>query len=482
MLIAALAGALLAAPIRTPPQRARSDDVVRLYARVLHAADARTPDSAAFADALQSSDPRLRRAAARAIAQLAPSHRADVLPQLRALSDDRDANVAASAMFGLGLGHDTVSLGRMAALARSGSTAAAWSLGELGAPARDTLSSLLEASARASTRASANSSATVALLLAASKMKPVDVAHILPMLRARDARVRWAAAYAIARQRSPAGARALLELRSTDPAILAEVARELTAPIAGDSLRAAAFARLRQLAGAPSPYVRINALRSLGTYGADGRDALVAALRDRDVLVRVAAAQSVASAFARDSAAWRAAWSSDTTYEVRRALLESAATARFESPGDSAWRASNEWRLRAAAVRAWGNSRDSTRARSVALAAIRDPDGRVRAAAYALVAGPQRGVRDSIVDAILRAGASDPDSLAREEARDPGAPRLSRAPADPHPIEWYDNLVRTLVTPAQRGRAPRAVISTARGPITIALFAAETPLTVENFT
>ncbi|HET7583275.1 MAG TPA: peptidylprolyl isomerase [Gemmatimonadaceae bacterium] len=49
------------------------------------------------------------------------------------------------------------------------------------------------------------------------------------------------------------------------------------------------------------------------------------------------------------------------------------------------------------------------------------------------------------------------------------------------PLAWYETRVRALVRPALDGRRPRVDLVTSRGTITLELFAAQAPLTVDNF-
>jgi cyclophilin family peptidyl-prolyl cis-trans isomerase len=55
------------------------------------------------------------------------------------------------------------------------------------------------------------------------------------------------------------------------------------------------------------------------------------------------------------------------------------------------------------------------------------------------------------------------------------------SPAGRRPLAWYQDLVRTYVVPALRGRPHRATIRTARGDIDVELFGADAPITVWNF-
>jgi cyclophilin family peptidyl-prolyl cis-trans isomerase len=50
-----------------------------------------------------------------------------------------------------------------------------------------------------------------------------------------------------------------------------------------------------------------------------------------------------------------------------------------------------------------------------------------------------------------------------------------------HELAWYEQRVRTLVVPALTGQLPRVEITTERGSMVLELFAADAPLTVDNF-
>lgn len=463
----------------TPP--AMSTAEIQLYARLLRAADQRNLDSAAIRESLASRSDVVRQMSIRTLAQLAPTHRGAALPWLRLIANDTVTNTAATAAFGLGLVRDTASIPLLDRLARSGNAAgqsAAWALGEIGLPAQSSITDLL--TGYGIPTASRSAAVTRALLLAAAKLRPVNFAVIAPFLRSSDPTVRWAAAYAVARQRLPAAANALMRAPRPDAAFRAEVARELTAPTVGDSLSEPAFMRLGELSRDADPHVRINALRSLGTYGARSRDILLGSMHDPDANVRVTAAQSVLTAFEHDSATWQTAWNADTGYKFRKSLIQSAAEANVPLSADSAWRHSPDWRLRAAAVAAWSSSHDTARARLIAFDAAHDTDGRVRANAYEVLASSDTGRRDSIVQAALQSARSDPDPVSRESL--PGyKSSVSDSSAAGRPLEWYVQIVRRIVVPALGGRPQISRLSTSRGEITILLDGAQTPLTVSNY-
>jgi cyclophilin family peptidyl-prolyl cis-trans isomerase len=462
---------------------ADSLDVV-LYARVLRAADQRALDTALVTTALSSPDAEVRRAAARMLSQVAPRNRARALPLLRGLTHDADSVVASAAVFGLGLVRDTASVALLASLFRDSGTAAAsaaWALGEIGAPASSTISTLLRSAAGQKNADRAQRASALALLIAASKIRPLDVPALAPYADSHDAGLRWAAAYAVARQRTPAGARMLLNAIGPDAPFRAELARELSAPTVGDSLRDSAIARLRALATDADPHVRISAIRSIATFGTIARPVLFHALRDRDANVRVTAAQSATSAFGTDRPAWQSAWAGDTTFKVRRSLLESAARAGVALPGHAAWSTSSDWLHRSAAVAAWSGARDTAHARAVAMRAVRDPDGRVRGVGYGVLMATDTARRDSAVQRVLRGARSDPDSVVRNSVPGARARTLDTAAVN-RPLAWYEDAVRRIVAPSLSGHPLRATIRTVRGPMVITFDGVRAPLTVLNFT
>lgn len=180
-------------------------------------------------------------------------------------------------------------------------------------------------------------------------------------------------------------------------------------------------------------------------------------------------------------------------------------------------------RVRTAAYEAFADSTVATARRPLLIGALHDTDAGVRATVIdalerigataadvpAVAATYEMARHDSIVDgrmAVVRyiaaawrhdsaafdataraAVASLPaptDPVELNEARGvtvfahwhPDAPRQP-----PHPIDWYERIVRELVQPTLAGHGPTVTIQTERGPIAIEMFGVDAPITVDNF-
>ena len=200
----ALAGVLtLALAATANAQRLPSSvgtEEINLYARLLSMTDTRQLDMPLVERALSNQWRPLRAAATLAIGQVGPEVGKPGSTRLRSLLKDPDAIVGGNAAYALGLLRDTASIGDLsAALASNHEVAreAAWALGEIGAPAR--------AAIVAGLKTRRDDDTAIQLLLAAAKLRPVPIADLEPYLRESRLPVVWAAAYAIARTRAPAG-------------------------------------------------------------------------------------------------------------------------------------------------------------------------------------------------------------------------------------------------------------------------------------
>ena len=376
-------------------------------ARLLRIEDTHHDEPAYLDTLLADADPGTRALAALTVGRVAAVAHA---PRLRALAADADTGVAANAIFSLGLLKDTASAS-VASAALRGPTApaqeAAWLLGELGDRGRLAIEAGL-------TDESIPSPARAALLLAAARLRPVPAAAIVPLLANPDSALAWRAAYAIARGRGIAGLRALLA-QSTSPwsAVREQVARGASRGLAGDSLGADAQRALAVLVRDTSAHVRVNAIRSLSTYGPGARSAVLAALGDPDVNVRVAAAQSFEPVVASDSIAWFTAFDADTTFIVRRSLAEGAIKRGIDLATRGRWSTSRDWQLRAVAA-ALSGAGSAAAAVPRAAAWVFDSDGRVRAVGVdALVPLLDSASTRLTVRALMRSALADSDVAVR---------------------------------------------------------------------
>ncbi len=383
---------------------------VVMHARLLRIEDTRRDEPAYLDSLLADRNPSTRALAAVTAGRIAAAAH---VARLRMLATDTDTGVAASALFSLGLLKDTASVSAGIKALRgpiAPAREAAWLLGEVGERGR----SAIEAGLR---NESLPSPTRAALLLASVRLRPVPVAAIVPLLASTDSALAWRAAYAIARGRGTAGLRALLAVGTSSwPAVREQVARGASRALAGDSLGADAQRVLASLVRDSSAHVRVNAVRSMATYGTAARPELLAALSDRDVNVRVAVAQSLDPVFASDSGAWFAAFDADTTFIVRRSLAEGAIKHRIDLASRAHWGASVEWQKRAVAAASSGAGSAGAAAERAALW-LRDPDARVRAVAIAALAPLVDSVstRD-VVRAQLRNALEDNDVAVRSNS------------------------------------------------------------------
>ncbi|MEO8334927.1 MAG: peptidylprolyl isomerase [bacterium] len=374
-----------------------------VQARLLRIEDTRR-DEPAFIDSLLASRSDLERAAA-ALTVGRIGARAH-LPTLRLLATNPDTATAANALFSLGLMKDTASASIAAAALRVGGpqgTEAAWLLGELGEVGRlPIVAGLGDATIAPATRG--------ALLLAATRLRPVPTAAITPLLASTDSAIAWRAAYALARGRSIAGARALLgTARSPWASVREQVARGAAKSIAGDSLGEIARGILTRLIADTSARVRVNAVRSLSSYGTSARSAVLGALSDPDMGVRLVAAQSLEPVLDAAASSWNSAFDVDTTFTVRRAIADGASRHGISLAERAGWMTSDEWELRAAAAEFAGRGIASAAAARL-MHFSSDPDGRVRAvAAGALARLADSAATRELVRGRLRAMLTDSD-------------------------------------------------------------------------
>jgi cyclophilin family peptidyl-prolyl cis-trans isomerase/HEAT repeat protein len=462
-----------------PQSTALAPADVSLYARLLQLADQRKFDGALVREGIASKSTAIRWATSLTLAQLVAAQRDSVLPVLRELATSGDTALAGNAAFGLGLAKDSVAIPALSTLALRGGPVgktAAWSLGEIGAPARDTIASLLRED-------KVPAIVTAELLYAMAKIRPLDLGAVSIHIRSRNLAIRGAAVYAIARQGVPGGVRPLLTLSSRDDAFIrSQIARALRRSAAGDSLEAEALQTLAALSRDDYASVRISAIYSLASYGSLANDVILRTITDRDPNVRIAAAQAAGYTVGPDSAEWERLWNIDTSFAYRVTVLESSVRSGVPLPVLNSWRTHSNWRYRAAYVRAWAASPDTVEAKVVALIASYDLDSKVRSAAYETFVATDPDREDSVAQRVLTEAMYDPDPVAREAV--PWYKRPPTAIDSTHanrPVEWYENVVREVVVPTIEGPPLGATIETERGTIRLSLLGLHAPLTVYNF-
>jgi cyclophilin family peptidyl-prolyl cis-trans isomerase/HEAT repeat protein len=391
------------------------------YAELLAMVDAHRVDEVLIKSALgKTLTTALRVEAARAAGQVRARN---VAPVLRTLLIERDTAVAATAAFALGLMADTPSVNLLAQsisaapvyvpLTRNGGQGgggmggggygqqpnarvtqsrvpvavvaaplareAAWSLGELGDPGRKAIETALR-----------GGFATSIVLYAAAKLRPVPTTLLTPYITPGNTALLRAAVYAVTRSRAAAGVRVLLlpaAFRARDAETREWVARGLARSAAGDSLGNYAVTVLDSMAHDSVAYVRIAALNSLRGYGAAARAPVVIALRDDDPNVRITAARALDSTLAgAPRGDWVHAYGEDTSFAFHAVVLMAAVRngvilPELDHDNPDRWQRSGDWRFRAAAAMA-GTGASMERIVDLTLPLTRDPDPRVRAAAY----------------------------------------------------------------------------------------------------
>lgn len=470
LMVLSVAGGLFSACARPGPgpvvsasdgvAKATAEGPVRREARLLSMVDQRQTDTVLIDALLRDEDPARRGRTALAIGQVRIRAR---YPTLRRLLVDGDTGIAANAAYALGIAKDTAAL---VALARAVAGApdpvareAAWSLGEIGEPARTVLAVALgEGQARplvSSTAAQRAPAVRAALLLATAKLRPAPILVVTPWLADSSAEVVRAAAYVVGRLRVSAGVRAVLEVREHhDEEVRQHVARALMKTTVGDSLAGPALAALRVLIRDRSERVRVNAARSLASFGPVVADQVEPLFNDAAANVRVAIAEVAGQALGTELSRWQRAWAADTALAVRRLLLGQARRLELPlAPGiEIEWGTSTDWQYRVAAITVV--DRESVVARRDTALAVRlltDGDTRVQRAARARL-----GRRDS--------------TAARVAAR-------STTPR-PRPLTDYEAIARQYVL---RGTPTHAFIDTDRGTITLELYGRDAPMVVEAF-
>jgi len=560
LLAAACAPAAPVAPLPLPLDSAE----VEMVGALIEAEDRRGDPGAAIAAGLSHSHPAVRRQAALGAGRLREAEHA---PALVALLADPDTAVAATAAFALGRLGDTSVVEALAGtldpgVASARPTVAKESLSALGRLGTERGRSATVALLRESAgRTAADREVAGAALLALWRFnEPVDPSDVRRWLNDRDAEIRWRAAYALARRPNPAATGDLLQaVDDVEPLVRFLALRGLTASLA-DSAGISRQASRRAVTDALSDddlRVRVQAARTLGSYGAEGVGPLALVAHDPEPHVVIAVAEGLGRAGSPDAERALIDLLDHGELQVRTTAFESlvALSPRQARERAEALAGSDDWRERAAVARALASIENQTGGpRQLSEALLRDRDPRVVAAAVSAIAeAPAAGdpwVHRQLLaaagsgDAPVRAAAftglgriggpellpllldgfaaalDDPHPRAALAALDAlhaleagGTPvlrsLLRRIPAvdeplirqrgiahfgsparrtwgdpfptePPQPPEAYRALTRDHLSTGAVGDV-RASIETKRGTISLTLFAAEAPLTVENF-
>ena len=416
----------------TVAARPLSDPSVHVDARMIAMADVRRADTTLLDSLLAAgvADDQARARRARASLLIGQLFVRERYPVARQLLVSADTALAASSAFALGLARDTGSLEALDRALGGASEAvaaeAAWALARIGEPARDALVSALRSESDQPRRGSA---ARAAMLYAAATLRPMPTNDVMPFLRDDDADVAFAAAYAIARPRATDGARALLAMHAhRDALVRMQSALVAARNMTGDSLAARALGVLDTLLVDPDFRVRVQAVRSMASHGEasaqHARERVLRATDDSVAAVRVTAAESLGPLIGSDSAAWRRVFERDTTFMVRRALLDGAVRRGQLLDALRAWQNDRDpWR-RVASLELSAFAPDAPPAHVRSAWARADTSPRVRSLGVSSfgAASEELAIRDS-----LRVFLSDPAPAVRAAALQALAARATTA-------------------------------------------------------
>ena len=418
-LFAAAACSPPSASVPAPEPIPLADSAAGAVASLIAAEDQRRFDPSLFRRLSGYPHPEVRRQMALAVGRLRDPAG---IPLLNHLLSDADTAVAATAAFALGQIGDSAAVDAVSQqvqeLAEERWTVAAeaaTALGKLQTPAAHRALIALLSDPRAADEA-LHPAVHTALLAIWKHPRGTDRPGIQRWLANPNSETRWRAAYALVRRPDPAAVPDLLELASDpDAQVRSTALRGLRAPLvdsAGVS-REPVLAALSEAAGDTSYPVRVNAIRTLGSYATPEAVGTVAPLlgsADRMVAFTAAEVLGAMGPAAQAAAASLEEIAADTSTHP---ALRGAARVALARSGSSrtaglAARFAREpnWRLRAAAGQAYAAMSPPPRDPLTAL--VRDPDGRVAAAALSAaldVAGNSVGpLRPLLLESL---GASD---------------------------------------------------------------------------
>jgi cyclophilin family peptidyl-prolyl cis-trans isomerase/HEAT repeat protein len=346
---------------------AQEEALVEQLAPVLAAEDARHWQPEVFRRALVAPDSVVRRIAAFAAGRIGDLR---ATPLLLPLMGQPDSTVRIAAAFALGLLRDSSALEPLIqrltglpALDTATAAEAVTAIAKIGGKRSGEFFGAVLAGRVALSQADPQP-ATSQILLESWRLgshAPTDA--LLPFASDTNVLLRWRAVYSLGRLGAPGAANHLIAaLRSDDAGIRALAARALTRDYASAAqLASASVSRLLSRAVDDGDAgVRVNALRSLASYGDSTFAALIASrLEDPNLHVRLQAAASLGElkgSVARDQL--QRAARGDGSFALRREALLGLARvdpATFDRTAGS-WRSDGDWRSRAAAAEGWGRA------------------------------------------------------------------------------------------------------------------------------
>lgn len=429
-----LSVALCAGLLLPAVARAQEEAVVEQLAPVLAAEDAREWQQDLFQRSLLASDSTVRRMSALAAGRIGDLRATPLL--LRAL-DEPDSTVRVAAAFALGLLRDSAAtqplIQRLTGLPPLDAPTAVEAITALakigGRRSADFFAAVLQGKVALTQADSAP--ATSQILLETWRLgadAPADA--LLPFTSDSVQATRWRAVYSLGRLRAPSGANQLIAaLRDKDPATRAVAARALIRSYAEAAKLdpGTIGGMLTKAVDDPDPGVRINALRSLGSYHDSAFVSKIAWRVDDPVAnVRVQAAATLGElGGSAATAALVRALTGKGSFALRREALLGLAradSARFARAA-AAWQTGRDWRDRATAAEGWAQAgtagspwfssdRDG---RVVAAglqawaAAVEGPDARLIETGRRLLSHEDAAVRSVAADIVSRA--ADPGDL-----------------------------------------------------------------------
>ena len=410
------------------PAGAQQEAIVEQVARVLAAEDARNFQPALFGSALVSPDSLVRRFAAMAAGRIG-DRRATTL--LEPLLLDPDSTVRVTTAFALGLLRDPAAtrplMDRVTGQPAADGPTALEAITALAKIGGRQVGGFFEGVLSGSVVSSVQDRRPLMTQVVLESWRlgaDAPVEALVPFLEDTAAGMRWRAAFTLGRLAAPAAAGRLTSaLRDRDPTVRAMAARGLTRSYADSAgLEPGTVAELlARSATEADPQVKINALRSLATFGDSSVAPEILPLLDDPLPnVQVQAAMTAGQLGGAEAARGLARLATGQgSFAARRPALVSLArvdSGAFVS-ASARWRTSSDWRERAAAAeglalagpgdRPWFLSDRDPRVVAAGLqawsGAAEGSDPALTAAAAGLVQHADAAVRSLAADVLARA-------------------------------------------------------------------------------